>query len=271
MTDTTLQVLIVDDEEAARLRLEDLLAREEGVEVVGRAPNGREAIQAIEQCTPNLVFLDVQMPGLTGIDVVREIGPEHMPPVIFATAYDQYAIDAFDMAAVDYLLKPFDDERFEQALERARERIATQSMEDVTRRLKALLRGGPEAESSSEAAPRYLERIGVDMRGQMRIVPVDRIDFITASGPYAELHVGDDTFVVRERMKVLDERLDPDQFFRIHRGTIVRLDRIESLKYSSGGEYAVRLHDGRQLRVSRGRYDELQQQLGVNGPNAGQV
>lgn len=262
--DNTLQVLIVDDEEAARHRLEDLLAHEENTEVVGQATNGREAIQAIERLAPDLVFLDVQMPGLTGIDVVREVGPEHMPAVIFATAYDQYAIDAFDMAAVDYLLKPYDDERFEQALARARERLATQSMENVTHRLKALLSGESAPESTGDAEPHYLERIGVDMRGQMRIVPVDRIDFITASGPYAELHVGEDTFVIRERMKVLEERLDPRLFYRIHRSTIVQLDRIESLKYSSGGEYAVRLRDGRHLRVSRGRYEELQQRLGLD-------
>ena len=268
MADDKLQVLIVDDEEAARHRLEDLLAREADTEVAGQAASGREAIQAIDRLTPDLVFLDVQMPGLTGIDVVREIGPEHMPAVIFATAYDQYAIDAFDMAAVDYLLKPYDDERFEQALARARERIATQSTEDVRRRLKALLSGESPPKSTGDAESNYLERIGVDMRGQMRIVPVDRIDFITASGPYAELHVEDDTFVIRERMKVLDERLDPSQFYRIHRSTIVQLDRIESLKHSSGGEYAVRLQDGRHLRVSRGRYDELQQRLGVDAPGS---
>lgn len=263
-TDQKLRVLIVDDEQAARQRLEDLLAREAGAEVVGQATNGREAIKAIDHLVPDLVFLDVQMPGLTGIDVVREVGPEHMPAVIFATAYDQYAIEAFDMAAIDYLLKPYDDERFEKALSRARERIATEAMDDLKRRLKALLSEDSVPEVTGSTEPRYLERIGVDTRGQMRIVSVDRIDFITASGPYAELHVGDDTFVIRERMKVLEERLDPSQFVRIHRGTIVQLDRIESLKYGSGGDYAVRLHDGRHLRVSRGRYDELQQQLGLD-------
>lgn len=264
MANRELHVLIVDDEEAARHRLEDLLAREDDTEIIGHATNGREAVQAIERLAPDLVFLDVQMPGRTGVEVVQYIGPEHMPVVIFVTAYDQYAIDAFDMAAVDYLLKPFDDERFGQALARARERIASQSMDDLTRRLKALLRGEAAPDSANDTEQRYLERIGVDMRGQMRIVPVDQIDFITASGPYAELHVDNDTFVIRERMKVLEERLDPDQFFRIHRGTIVQLDRIESLKYSSGGEYAVRLQDGRHLRVSRGRYDELRERLGVD-------
>lgn len=264
-----LHVLIVDDEQAARQRLGDLLAHEPDVEVVDQATNGREAIEAIDRLAPDLVFLDVQMPGLTGIDVVQEVGPEHMPAVIFATAYDQYAIDAFDMAAVDYLLKPYDDERFEQALSRAREQLATEAMDDLTRRLKTLLGKDSASAPAGRTEPQYLERIGVDMRGQMRIVPVEQIDFITASGPYAELHVGDDTFVIRERMKVLDERLDPDQFVRIHRSTIVQIDRIESLKYSSGGEYAVCLRDGRLLRVSRSRYEALRQQLGL-APSANQ-
>lgn len=263
-TDKKLQVLIVDDEQAARQRLEDLLAREAGAEVVGRATNGREAIQAIDRLAPDLVFLDVQMPGLTGLDVVRKVGPEQMPATVFATAYDEYAIEAFDMAAIDYLLKPYDDTRFEKALARARKQLVTETMDDLTRRLKALLDEEALPASTDRTEPRYLERIGVDTCGHMRIVPVDRIDYITASGPYAELHVGDDTFVIRERMKVLEERLDPDQFFRIHRSTIVQLDRIARLKRSSGGHYAVRLHDGPLLRVSRGRYDELQRQLGLD-------
>ena len=260
----TLKVLIVDDEQAARQRLEDLIAREDHTEVVGQVTNGREAVQALDQLSPDLVFLDVQMPGLTGLDVVREVGPEHMPAVVFATAYDQYAIEAFEVAAVDYLLKPYDDERFEQALARVREKLAAQTMGDLQRRLERLIGKESAPTPSEKDEPRYLERIGVNTRGRMRIVPVDRIDFITASGSYAELHVEDETFVIRERMKVLDERLDPNQFVRIHRSTIVQLDRVESLVYNSGGEYAVRLQSGEQLRVSRSRYDELQQRLGVD-------
>lgn len=270
--DENLKVLIVDDERAARHRLEELLAREPHAEVVGMATNGREAVEAIARLDPDLVFLDVQMPGLTGVDVVRKIGPSNMPAVIFVTAYDQYAIEAFEMAALDYLLKPFDDERFEQALSRARSMLAVRAMNDLQRRLDALLGDAPDQPSrsspTSAADRRYLERIGVDMRGQMRIVPVDKIDFITASSSYAELHVGENTFVIREKMQALEERLDPNHFFRIHRGTIVQLDRIDTLIYSSGGDYAVRLHDGRQLRVSRGRYEDLQQRLGLDAPGS---
>jgi two-component system, LytTR family, response regulator len=267
--ETRLKVLIVDDERAARKRLEDLLAREEDVDVVGHATSGRKAIEAISRLAPDLVFLDVQMPGLTGLEVVREVGPEHMPAVVFVTAYDQYAVEAFEVAALDYLLKPFDDERFKQALSRARALLAARLLGNLQRRF-AMLLGGPSSfPPSAEPVPRYLERIGVDMRGQMRIVPVDRIDFITADGSYAELHVGDDRLVVREQMQALEERLDPKRFCRIHRGTIVQLDRVESLTYSPGGDYGVLLRDRRHLRVSRGRYEELQQRLGLDAPRAG--
>ena len=265
--DAPLRVLVVDDERAARQRLEDLLALRSDVEVAGTATTGREAVDAIARLQPDLVFLDVQMPGLSGVEVVRTIGPRHMPAVIFVTAYDEYAIEAFELAALDYLLKPFDDERFEQALRRARETLAVREMKDLQRRLGTLLgqvSDPGQAAATRTAETRYLERIGVEMRGQMRIVPVERIDFITASGAYAELHVGNDKFLIRERMQALEERLDPSQFFRIHRSTIVQLDRVESVLYSAGGEYGIRLSDGRTLRVSRGRYEELQDRLGLS-------
>ena len=258
-----LRVLIVDDERAARQRLEDLLMQEEGVEIAGTASNGREAVDAIRALTPDLVFLDVQMPGMTGIDVVETVGPEHMPAVIFATAYDQYAVQAFDLAALDYLLKPFDDERFEQALSRARRVLLERELDTLRSKLAVLLRDEPETNTTSDNTNRYLERIGVEMRGQMRIVPVERIDFVTASGSYAELHVGNDKYLIREQMQTLEDRLAPDQFFRIHRSTIVRLDRIDVLLYNPGGDYALRLQDGRHLKVSRNRWKELAQRLGV--------
>jgi two-component system LytT family response regulator len=262
------RVLIVDDEPLARQRIEDMLHDAPGIEVVGQRDNGRAAVEAIRSLSPDLVFLDVQMPGMTGLEVVREVGVERMPLTIFVTAYDRHALEAFEVAAMDYLVKPFDDERFEQALSRARSMLVVRAMTDLQRRLGALLGDTPAPLSvslaSSAAEQRYLERIGVEMRGQMRIVPVERVDFITASGSYAELHVGEDRYVIREQMQVLEERLDPSRFFRIHRSTIVQLDRLDTLIYSAGGDYAVRLHDGRHLRVSRGRYEELQQRLGLD-------
>ena len=262
-----ISVLIVDDELLARQRLEDLVGGRPGVRVVGTADNGRAAVEAIERLRPDLVFLDVQMPGLTGLDVVRAVGAERMPVTIFVTAYDQYALDAFDLAALDYLLKPFDDERFEQAFARARQTVELRELDAMRSHLLALLRRedpGPPREDAPSRAPRYLERIAVEMRGQIRVVPVEQIDFIRSDGPYAELHVGEDTYVIREQMQTLDERLDPDHFFRIHRSTIVRLDLIESLLLSAGGDYAVQLKGGRRLKVSRNRREELEQRLGLD-------
>ncbi len=283
-----LRVLIADDEELARQRLEDLLRKEGGVEIAGVAENGESAIEAIRTLKPDLVFLDVQMPGRTGLEVVRTVGPENMPPTIFVTAYDRYALDAFDVAAVDYLVKPFDDERFEQAFRRARRLVELNEVGRLTEQLRDLLQSemraagtaaagpgataggsgaaGPGAAGSSPAPPPrtpYLERIAVEMRGQVRVVPVDTIEYITASGPYAEIHVGDKTYVIRERMQTLEERLDPSRFFRIHRSVIVRLERIEALLREPGGDYAVHLKSGARLSVSRNRVEPLEQWMGL--------
>lgn len=258
-----LRVLIADDELLARQRLEDLLAKKKEVDLIGMAVNGQEAVEAIRSLAPDLVFLDVQMPGLTGLEVVREIGPEKMPATIFVTAYDQYALKAFEVAALDYLLKPFEDERFEQTFSRAVKTLELRKMGEMAGQLVTLLQGREGIADAPVLNPAYLERIAVEMRGQMQIVPVARIDYITASGPYAELHVGEDTHLIRERMQTLEERLDPTVFFRIHRSAIVRLDRIESLLHGVGGDYAVRLKDGRRLKVSRSRREELEQRLGL--------
>jgi two-component system LytT family response regulator len=237
-----LRVLIVDDEPLAREHIADRLAHEENVEIVGTAEDGDEAVEAIRNLHPDLVFLDVQMPGRTGVEVADAIG-EEMPATIFTTAFDQYALKAFELAAVDYLVKPFDDERFSDAFRRARRTI--------------------ELEALAPKKSPWLQRIPVEMRGQTRFVHVDKIDFITASGPYAELHVGERTFAVRERMQDLEERLDPEVFMRVHRSVIVRLDRIDVLLRSAGGDYAVRLKDGTELSVSRARREALEEKLGA--------
>ncbi len=259
-----LRVLIVDDELLARQRIEDLLRHEERVEIVGMADNGAAAVRAIEELEPDLVFLDVQMPGMTGMEVVSRVGPADMPATIFVTAYDHYAVEAFEVAALDYLVKPFDDERFEQAFHRARKLIELQEVHRVTQRLVTLL-----GDQSAPAPPRpagaarpsaYLERIAVESHGQVRVDEIERIDYIAASGPYAELHVGDQTYVIRERMQHLEERLDPERFFRIHRSAIVQL---ETLLRAQGGYYAVRLKCGVKLSVSRSRREELEQRLGL--------
>lgn len=263
--DPPIRILIADDEPLARQRLEDLLRHEPGVEIVGTAADGASAIEGIRQLRPDLVFLDVQMPGGTGLDVVRAIGSDEMPATIFVTAFDQYALSAFDVAAVDYLVKPFDDERFEQAFRRARRLLELEGMERLRRRLLAVLQA-----PDSEAAPPpgqpeggYLERIAVEMRGKVRVVPVAQIDYITASGPYAELHVGERTYVIREAMQMLEDRLDPAHFLRVHRSAIVRIDLVETLFKGAGGDYEVQLRSGVRLRVSRSRREELERRLGM--------
>jgi two-component system LytT family response regulator len=262
-----LRVLVVDDEPLARQRLTELLREQPDVEIVGYATNGAGAIDEIRELDPDLVFLDVQMPGKTGLDVVRELGPDELPATIFVTAFDQYALNAFDVAAVDYLVKPFDDERFEQAFRRARRLIELEQVGQLAQQLRAVLRetAAPAAEGHRPAATpaRYLERVAVESRGQVRVVAVKAIDYISASGAYVLLHADKERFVVRERLQELEDRLDPASFFRIHRSTIVQVDRIEALLRAGGGDYAVRLKGGTELKVSRGRFEELERRLGM--------
>ncbi|HSY50050.1 MAG TPA: LytTR family DNA-binding domain-containing protein [Thermoanaerobaculia bacterium] len=253
----TLRVVIADDELLARQRIEDLLAKDPSVSIVATAASGPAVVEAIRKSAPDLVFLDVQMPGMTGFEVVAAIGAEKMPVTIFVTAFDQFALKAFDVAAIDYLVKPFDDERFAQALARGRKTIELREVERITKQLVTLLHA-----SSAPPKRQYLDRIPVEQRGQMRVVPVSKIDYITASGSYAELHVADKTFAVRERMQTLEEKLDPAIFFRLHRSAIARLDRIDALLRASGGDYAVRLKDGTELPLSRTRREELERVMG---------
>jgi two-component system, LytTR family, response regulator len=279
-----IRVLLVDDEPLARQRVEDLLRAEEGVEIVASVDNGAAAVDAVRTLHPDLVFLDVQMPGKTGLDVVREIGGDEMPATIFVTAYDRYALQAFDLAAVDYLVKPFDDERFEQAFRRARRHVELEEMGELRERLLAML-GGSRAPASAAApgagdgaaaaasslsppargGPPYLERIAVEMRGKVRVVPVSQIEYITASGPYVELHTSERAYLIREAIHTLEERLDPDRFLRIHRSIIVRVDLIDTFQRGAGGDYEVQLKSGARLRVSRSRREELERRLGVTG------
>jgi two-component system LytT family response regulator len=264
-----LRVLVVDDEPLNLLRLEDLLRRESGVAEILSASDGFEAVTAIRSERPDLVFLDVQMPGKTGLDVVREVGADAMPATIFVTAYDQYAVEAFNVAAVDYLVKPFDDERFEEAFRRARKTLAAQDMGRLRDQLLTILQPGmgPEPDSTSSAKPSspspYLERLAVEIRGTVRPVLVQDVDYITSDGPYAELHVAGRRHVIRETMQTLEERLDPSKFMRVHRSVIVRLELIESLERGAGGDGELRLKGGARLRVSRTRREALERWLGL--------
>ncbi|MBW3654809.1 MAG: LytTR family DNA-binding domain-containing protein, partial [Gemmatimonadetes bacterium] len=241
--------MVVDDELPARQRVEDLLAGEAGVEVVGSYGNPHDAVEAICRGPVDLVFLDVQMPGLTGLEVVRAVGPERMPATVFVTAYDRYALRAFELAAVDYLLKPFDDERFAQALARAREWLRLRRVDDLTKKLRSLVDALPDP--APRPGPAGLERIAVEVRGQRLLVATEQIDYIAAEGPYARIHVAGAKYLIRERMHVLQARLDPRRFCRIHRSTIVNVDRIAALEPLFRGDHVVKLRDGTRLKLSR--------------------
>jgi len=275
-----LRILIADDEPLARQRIADLLAHEDDVQIAGMVDNGPAAVEAIERLHPDIVFLDVQMPGLTGLEVARTVGAARMPATIFVTAFDRHALQAFDLAALDYLVKPFDDERFEQAFARARRHTGLEVAQRLHERLLSVLReaegdapgsneradrpaGGTRGQAPESAAPAYLERFPVESRGKVQFVDAADVDYIQASGPYAELVAGTRRHLIREPMQDLEERLDPRRFMRIHRSTIVQLDRVDTLLRGAGGDYELQLKDGTRLRVSRSRREEVERRLGL--------
>jgi len=265
----TLRTLIVDDEIPAQQRLLHLLAQEADIDVVGVCSSGTQAIQSIRTLHPDLVFLDIQMPGCDGLEVVRTIGPAEMPAVIFVTAYDQYALPAFDLAALDYLLKPFDNQRFRETLDRAREHMRLHQLDTLHQQLIHLLnvtQPPPQAAPVPAQAPTaYLERLAVDHGGQVLVMAVETIAYITAEGPYVRLHSNGRTYLIRERMKALEARLNPSLFYRIHRSTIVNVTEIASYQRHTYGDYVVHLHDGTKLKMSRTRREALVKQLRLSG------
>jgi len=255
MTKSEIKVLIVDDEFLGRERICSLLSEHADIEIVGECVNGREAVEAIQNLKPDLVFLDIQMPRIDGFEVVEIIGTENMPAVIFVTAYDEYAIRAFEINAVDYLLKPFDKERFEKAVDRAKREIKRQeSPAEIRENLRELLK-----EVKNE--PSYLKRIPVKSASGTTLVPTGEIDWISAAGHYLELHIGNETHLIREKLSVIERKLDPRIFMRIHRSTIVNLDRIKSLHPMFNGDQLVILKNGHELNLRRNYYDKLMTRL----------
>jgi two-component system LytT family response regulator len=217
-------------------------------------------VRAIGALRPDLVLLDVQMPEMDGFEVLREIGAERMPLVVFVTAYDRFALRAFDVAAVDYLLKPFDDERFLRAIQRAKHAVRNAEVGELGRRLAGLLeRGGAEPPREPPAA--YASRLMVKNTGRTVFVRVEEVDWIEADDYYAKLRVGDRTHLLRESMGSLEGRLDPLCFFRVHRSAIVNLDRVREVQFLFGGEHVVILHDGTRLKLTRARLDRLESLL----------
>lgn len=259
-----LRTLIVDDERPGRQRVHDLLTQDPGVEVIGACDNGEAATARILQDRPDLVFLDVHMPEISGLDVLLRVGRARMPLFIFVTAHDAYALQAFELAAVDYLLKPFNDERFWEALERAKRRRQLQQNEALRDELVAWMQQvAPSAGTTAASGPGYRERFAVEDRGSVRIITTDRIDYFAASGPYVELYSGGRAYLIRGRMQDIEALLDPRHFCRIHRSTIVNLRCVEALKPRHRGTYIAQLTGGMRLKVSRSRLQTLQERLGV--------
>ncbi|HKG90971.1 MAG TPA: LytTR family DNA-binding domain-containing protein [Gemmatimonadaceae bacterium] len=288
-----IRTLIVDDEPLARERLRLLLSAEPDIELVGECEHGTEAVEAIlggsddedEDAAgggapaPDLVFLDVQMPELDGFGVVEAVGAERMPTVIFVTAYDEFALRAFDAHALDYLLKPFDDDRFHRALDRARRAVVGRrgALAGAGAGGGAAAGGGGgagEGGGIAVAAPElvtllrelrhgspYLDRLVIKSVGRINFVRAEEIDWISADGNYARLHVGDRSHLLRETMNALAAKLDPKRFVRIHRSTIVNLDRIVELRPGAQGEYTVVLRDNTRLTSSKGYRDVLHERL----------
>lgn len=277
----TMRVLIVDDEAIARRRISRLLRLEDDVEVVSEVGSGTDAVAAIREQRPDLVFLDVQMPDLDGFGVVSALGePEAMPAIVFVTAYNEYAVKAFDVNAVDYVLKPFDGERFRAAFQRARTGLEQKNSAEAGRRIRALLEevlgeqraqqlaagavangGGQGASMASVPRARYLDRLMVKHDGRVFFVKVTDVDWFEASGNYVRVHVGKVSHLIRETMHGVESQLDPNLFARIHRAVIVNMDRIRELQPWFAGDYIVILRDGRQLKLSRTYREALQSRM----------
>lgn len=269
MTSPKIRTLIVDDEPAARRGVRMLLERDPDVKVIGESASGADAVEKIMQGRPDLVFLDVQMPEMNGFKVLETVAAKHTPAVIFVTAYDRHALQAFEVNAVDYLLKPFDDERFWAAVHRAKAEIQRRQTAVLTEKLSRLLnylqgvasRGpaGSVAPAADEPEAITPERLLLRSGGDIFFVKMEEIDWIEAEGDYMKFHAGGRTHLLRETMNRLARKLDPKRFIRIHRSTIVNLDRVRKLTPSFAGEYAVVLADGTKLKLSRTYHDRLQE------------
>lgn len=251
-----IRALVVDDEALARERVQSLLQKEPDVECVGACANGPEAVAAVAELTPDLVFLDVQMPGLDGFGVVEAVGPDKMPAVVFVTAYDRYALRAFEIHALDYLLKPFDRPRFQKTLQRVRDHLALQKNNGVEERLAALL------DDVQATRKPMVDRLVIKSAGRVTFVKADEVDWVEAAGNYARVHVGKEEHLIRETMNALEAKLDPAKFVRIHRSTIINLERVRELQPWFHGDYVVILKDGKQLTLSRGYKPKMHELFG---------
>jgi two-component system LytT family response regulator len=247
------RALVVDDEPLAREIIREMIRRDQEVEITGECGNGADAVAAIEALRPDIVFLDIQMPEMDGFAVIEAVGAKNMPAVIFVTAYDQYAVSAFKVHALDYILKPFDWERFRDALQRAKSQVRGES--DLSDKLDALL-------DQMRKKQVYAERLIIKTDGRVIFLRVEEIDWIEAEGNYVRLHVGKDSYLQRDTIGGMEAKLDPAGFPRIHRSAIVNIDRVQELRPWFQGDYCVILRGGKQLPLSRNYWEKLRQILG---------
>jgi two-component system LytT family response regulator len=245
-----LRVLLVDDEVAARARLRQMLRQEPDFDIVGECANGRQALDAIRTQHPDLVFLDIQMPGLNGLEVCRALEPASLPRVVFVTAYDRYAIEAFEVHAIDYLLKPFDQERFRKTLAHARQQLQPEAGGMANARILALLH-------DLQSAPTRADRLAFKSDGRVVFVRLDEIEYIEAEGNYAKIHIPGGTHLLRETMSALEGQLPPEQFLRLSRSVIVNLDRVKEVQPLFYGDHVVILRNGTRLTLTRSHRDRL--------------
>jgi two-component system LytT family response regulator len=250
-----IRAMVVDDEAMARERVVSMLRQEQDIELIGECSDGQQAVNAITSQQPDLVFLDVQMPAVDGFRVIEQVGPEKMPAVVFVTAYDEYAVRAFEVHALDYLLKPFGKERFQQTLQHARTHVERRRAGDLGKRLMALVQ-------DIKPEPQRLDRLVVKSGGRVFFLKTEDIVWIEAAGNYVRLHLAEDSHLFRETMNGIEARLDPRRFVRIHRSRIVNSDRIKELQPWFNGEYVVVLQNGTRLTLSRGYREKLQERLG---------
>ncbi|NNB86609.1 response regulator transcription factor [Corallococcus exiguus] len=255
-----IRTLVVDDEPLAREGLRLLLAADPEVRVVGEAGNGPEAVRLIREHRPDLVLLDVQMPELNGFEVLARLGPGEVPAVIFVTAYDQYALRAFDIHALDYLLKPFRDDRFHDAIGRAKAQVRMARMSDLSQRLMSVLSTYGERDSTPAPAPPepWMRRLAIRDAGRVVFLDVDEIEYIEAADYYVQIHAGGKAYLHRETMQSLEERLEPERFMRIHRSAIVNARRIRELRSEGRRDLVVVLTSGAELRVARSHREKFQ-------------
>lgn len=261
-----LRVLVIDDEPLARQGVRGLLEAQDGVEVVGEASSGEEAVEAIGDLEPDIVFLDIQMPEMNGFEVLESMEIDPPPVVVFVTAYDEYAIRAFEVHALDYLLKPFDDQRFEQAFDAARQAVRRREDSEFARRLEQMLASRRRVDlgdaAAAEATEEGLKRLVVKSSGRVNFVNVDDLRWVEAAGDYVRLHTDDGSVLMRETMKAMTEGLDPEEFVRVHRSTIVRISEIREIRSDGKGRYHVVLQDGAERSLSATGRDRLERLLG---------